>query len=43
MEKHRERERERERESERQRVVENRVSVHCKNGRWGATDHFGII
>jgi hypothetical protein len=25
---------ERERECERQRVAENRVGVHCKNGRW---------
>jgi hypothetical protein len=35
--------RERERECVRCRVAENRVRVHCKNGRWRVTDHFGII
>ena len=34
---------ERESVRERQRVAENRVGVRCKNGHWGATDHFGII
>jgi len=28
---------------ERRRVGETRVSARCKNGRWRATDHFGII
>jgi hypothetical protein len=28
---------------ERQSSAENRVGIHCKNGRWGATNYFGII
>ncbi len=32
-----------ERVCERQRVAENRVGIHCKNGRWGATNYFMII
>ncbi len=34
--------RDRERVHERWRVDENRVGVHCKNGRWGATKYFRI-
>ncbi len=35
--------RDRERVCVRDGVAENRVGVHCKNGRWGATNYFVII